>query len=181
MQVCLLLQLRLPGTYACVCLDACVSFSVCYATLQRLDWPLHKTECEGVSGLSRTRAAPFVRLVLRALTRDTQHLCSRKQQLALLMKAPVGTDALVDVSKFITSGPVIIIARCQWCFLIKMLLETAEIIHDSLLHWPPLKRRPATDCLRMRYWIFSPVKLPIILRKRSWQKNVKQTQSYNYS
>ncbi|XP_064395575.1 histone-lysine N-methyltransferase SMYD3-like [Halichondria panicea] len=45
----------------------------CNSDCQRLDWPLHKTECKGVKG---EKATPFVRLALRALTRDIQHLCS---------------------------------------------------------------------------------------------------------
>ncbi|XP_064395526.1 histone-lysine N-methyltransferase SMYD3-like [Halichondria panicea] len=45
----------------------------CNSDCQRLDWPLHKTECKGVRG---GKATPLVRLALRALTRDTQHLCS---------------------------------------------------------------------------------------------------------
>ncbi|XP_064383603.1 histone-lysine N-methyltransferase SMYD3-like isoform X2 [Halichondria panicea] len=45
----------------------------CNSDCQRLDWLLHKTECKGVKG---EKATPFVRLALRALTRDIQHLCS---------------------------------------------------------------------------------------------------------
>ena len=74
----------------------CVLSVMFYATLQRLDWPLHKTECKVVRG---GKATPLVRLALRALTRDTQHLCSRKSlvnscsmKIIIIMSPPVPDD-----------------------------------------------------------------------------------------
>ncbi len=65
----------------CVCAS-----SVCVVRyLQRLDWPLHKAECKIVGGgkleFKILGGGSLARLTLRALTRDTQHFCSRKRQL----------------------------------------------------------------------------------------------------
>ena len=55
-----------------MCVRVCV-FSVCCT--QKLDLPLHEAECDSVKGVEATS---LVRLALRALTRNTKHLYSRK-------------------------------------------------------------------------------------------------------
>ena len=67
--LCLLRHVQLP-LLICVCcpgnpdIDVCVCACMLYATLQRLDWPLHKMECKIVRGVKEVAPAPFIRLAL---------------------------------------------------------------------------------------------------------------------
>ncbi|XP_064395293.1 histone-lysine N-methyltransferase SMYD3-like [Halichondria panicea] len=96
----------------------------CNPDCQRLDWPLHKTECKGVrSG----KATPLIRLALRALKRDTQHLCSLPDDFLWSRKSQL---LIADTAQLCKHPPYVIHQLFRKLFCNAFSMTAAEDFND---------------------------------------------------